>query len=248
MEDEQLSREEVALVLRRAGELDGQTRSTDVALDDAAVEEAAVEAGFSRDAVRSALAELRAGVIAPRERGPLSLLGASKVRLHREVAAPKNVVEPALRAILREQLFELERNFGGRTRWGRQGGLIASARRALDLSGRLKLNDIRAMDVVVASDPASGQERAEVGITADVSELRLNHAAAAAAGTAAGGGIVAATAAVAGLDPILLASVPAGIAVATGSIVAARISFRRRAAAVTDALAGLLDRLDDPAS
>src|SRR5262249_16119522 len=60
-----LTQDQVALVLRRAADLDrhlGQT-APEPTLDPAAVEQAAIEAGISRAAVRRALAELHSGLL-----------------------------------------------------------------------------------------------------------------------------------------------------------------------------------------
>ncbi|MCA1693173.1 MAG: hypothetical protein LC733_13640 [Actinobacteria bacterium] len=59
-----LNQEQIALVLRRAAELDRETACPPgTGLDEISLEHAAVEAGISPLSVRRALAELRAGVL-----------------------------------------------------------------------------------------------------------------------------------------------------------------------------------------
>jgi len=65
MDGEGLAEDEVALVLRRATQLDGASTPDPVKRTPQALEAAAVEVGLSRDAVRQALAEMRAGTLHP---------------------------------------------------------------------------------------------------------------------------------------------------------------------------------------
>ena len=64
VEGDRLDDEQIALVIRRASELDGQSPAGQPGLDLVLLEEAAVEAGLSRESVRRAVAELRAGALA----------------------------------------------------------------------------------------------------------------------------------------------------------------------------------------
>src|SRR5947207_2461354 len=61
---DQVSNDEAAAVFRRAAELDVRRQTGDTrSLDLAALEQAGVEAGLSRDSIRQALAEIKAGSV-----------------------------------------------------------------------------------------------------------------------------------------------------------------------------------------
>ncbi len=105
MEGGHLSQEEIAVVLRRAAELD-RTQDKSDRLDTAAVEAAAVEAGLSRPAVCQALAELRVGVIEPSPgAGQRVLLGPALLTVRRVVPGPLEAVKREMWAYLSAQLF-----------------------------------------------------------------------------------------------------------------------------------------------
>ncbi|MGH9150330.1 MAG: hypothetical protein ACRD0F_08320, partial [Acidimicrobiales bacterium] len=154
MDGDRLSDHEVALVLGRAAELDSPAvPGAALCLDAASVEQAAVEAGLSRPSVRQALAELRAGTLAERRRPRLPILGPRVLAVHREVPGPGARVEAVVGEFLRGQLFEMVRDFGGRTRWACRQGLKATVQRARDLNHRLVLNDVTGLDVTMVSGP-----------------------------------------------------------------------------------------------
>ncbi|MGI8758614.1 MAG: hypothetical protein ACR2K0_04840, partial [Acidimicrobiales bacterium] len=163
MEAQRLSEEQIALVLRRAAELDGADDDDPGRLEAFAVEAAAVEAGLSRESVCLALAELRVGAL---ERtgpsGRRSLLGSASLVVRRVVPGPLAAVERELRAYLAAQLFEQRRHFGDRTVWARREGLMPSLRRSLDLNHRLTLNGVRQLEVAPADEPGTGRGRVVV--------------------------------------------------------------------------------------
>ncbi|HEX6597410.1 MAG TPA: hypothetical protein VF045_10770, partial [Acidimicrobiales bacterium] len=127
-----LSQDDIAVVLRRAAEIDRELGSGSAnGLDDAAVEQAAVEAGISSPAVRRALAEWRAGVLEePSSRTRRRILGPPTLTVCRTVPGPASEVEDHLHRFLNDELFELRRDLGSRTTWIRRRGLEATARRA----------------------------------------------------------------------------------------------------------------------
>jgi hypothetical protein len=63
LDGDRLTGEEIWLVWQRAAELDRLAAVPEVAVDSAAVEDAAVEAGMTPHSVRTALAELRLGIL-----------------------------------------------------------------------------------------------------------------------------------------------------------------------------------------
>ena len=123
-----LTQDQIALVLRRAAELDRDLGSIGPAggLSPEAVEEAAVEAGLSRVAVRRALAELQSGLLQTPARPARSLLGPPTFELSRAVPGPPERVERQLHAFLRDQLFEMRRDMGSRTTWIRRRAALST--------------------------------------------------------------------------------------------------------------------------
>ena len=100
MSDGGINEQEVALVLRRAAELDLSLGGPGPGLDVATVEESAVEAGLSRPSVQRALAELRMGALqgTGEVARPRRLLGRATVTVRRTVPGPDAQVKALLRA------------------------------------------------------------------------------------------------------------------------------------------------------
>src|SRR5436190_10191356 len=128
-----LSEDQVAIVLRRAAELDHQLGFPhEPGIDEATLEEAAVEAGLSPQALHRALAELRSGVLSPDPRRHRGVLGDPTLTICRAVPGPLAEVERQLFRFLDGQLFELRRHRGTSSTWVHRRGLEATARRAID--------------------------------------------------------------------------------------------------------------------
>src|SRR5207248_2474338 len=106
-----LTQDQVALVLRRAAQLDQHLGlPSETGIDEATLIQAATEAGLSSDAVHRALAELRSGILEappPRHRG---VFGEPTLTLCRTVPGPVHDVERSLAGFLHAQLFELQRD------------------------------------------------------------------------------------------------------------------------------------------
>ncbi len=240
-----LTQDEIALVLRRAAELDRE-QEVPAALDVATLEAAAVEAGLSRASVCQALAELRVGALEHerRRRLPDGLLGPARLEVRRLVPGPVELVERELRAFLRSQLFEQRRHLGERTIWDRRQGLLAGLRRRLDLNGRLVLNGVRQLEVAVAPEPGNDGRPVMVSLVADVGEQRTASAWYLGGGAAAGAGVGAGAALVPGLDLLVLASLPVAAGAALGGHRLGRYHYRREVGEIELALAGVLDRLE----
>jgi len=242
-----LSDDEVAAVLARAAELEGDRRpALAPRLDEAAVEQIAVEAGLDRTAVRQALAELRAGTLEPA--GPRRggrLLGPGSVRLQRVVPGPRYAVERNVRSYLHRQLFTVARHSTERTQWIRREGLVADLRRGLDFTGRLRLKKVGWLGVTIVDEPGTDGEKVLVAIEADAGGARAAHGFLLGAGGVVGAGAVAAAAVV--VDPVVAVAAPAGLLAGGGAgHIAGRSLHRRRSASVATVLAGLLDRLEHP--
>jgi hypothetical protein len=188
-----LTQSQVALVLRRAAELDRDLGSIgpEAGLDAAAVEQAALEAGLSRVAVRRALAELQAGLLEDPVRTPRGILGPPTFELSRTVPGPADRVERQLHAFLQDQLFEMRRDMGRRTTWIRRRGLEATTRRVIDraVQRRLILREVNHLDVCLLDEEDWVLVRLEV----DVLAVRHAQGKVTGAATVAGGGVAVGT-------------------------------------------------------
>jgi hypothetical protein len=253
-----LSGDEVAIVLRRAVELEAMTDEADgggaEGYDPAALEEAAREVGLSPATVRQAVAELRAGVLpvpAPQDRKgvarrrttpggmPVPVAGSRMVAQQRLVEPTPAEVDAVLDRFMRTQMFELRRRAGDRAVYRPRRDLVANLRRRLDFAGAIRLDHLATVTTVVV--PA--QERTLVRVEAELVASRANAmtgGAAAGSAVAVGMGFFGAVFGEAGL---VIAALPAGAMVGGGSMRVAESRWRRRRDDVAEALAGLLDRL-----
>jgi hypothetical protein len=237
-----LTGDEVALVLRRAAEIeaaDDRAGAID-GYEPAAVEEAAREVGLSPAAVRQAVAELRVGALPTEpEQGRTRAISSRVVASQRLVATSPDAVHAAVDRFLRTQMFELRRRAGDRSLYRQRSDLVASLRRGLDFAGAIKLEGLRTIDIVVT--PAD--ERTLVRIEAELASSRAN----AVAGGAAAGTAVTVTTGLAGAlfaEPALvIASLPAGVVVGGSGMRVAGARWRKRRDDVAEVLASLLDRL-----
>lgn len=237
-----LTSDEVALVLRRAAELDAfdEQAGAVTGYEPEAVEEAAREVGLSPAAVRQAVAELRVGALSsPAERGRARTASSRLVAHHRLVATPPAAVLAAVDRFMRTQMLELRRRSGDRSLYRPRSDLVASLRRGLDFGGAIKLEGLRTIDVVVT--PAD--DLTLVRIEAEMTVSRANAVAGgAAAGTAVtvGTGLLGAVLA----EPMLVVgAIPAGAVIGGGGIRVAGTRWRKRRDDVAEVLASLLDRL-----
>jgi uncharacterized protein YfiM (DUF2279 family) len=242
-----LTSDEVALVLRRAAEIEAAEDATVPALayDPAAVEEAAREVGLSPAAVRQAVAELRVGVLpgapvdAARQRSRRRALASRRVTDQRLIDRPPAVALATIDRFMRTQMFELRRRSGDRSLYRHRADLIAGLRRRLDFAGVIKLERLTMVDVVVTE----ADERTLVRIEA---ELATSHPNAVAAGAAAGTAVTVLTGvggAVAGEAGLVIAAVPMGALVGAGSMRVAGARWQQRRDDVAEVLAHLLDGL-----
>ena len=257
MDGDRLDDSEVPLVLRRAAELDHPVIPGRREVDLAAVEEAAAEVGLSRQAVRQAVAELRAGALAGDTTGPpRRVLGPPTLTVVRTVPGPVPAVRAWLHDFLAGQLFCLRRERDGRSLWERRDDMAATVRRGLDLlrEHRLVLPDVHRLEAVVVEGPdwpseraidPGGGSRAVVRLELDVRHARRSQAALAASGGAVGAAVVAGTLLVAGgLDPALLVTAPLGGGMAAAGHGAGSWLYRRQVGELTLAAEGVLDRLE----
>ena len=245
MDGDRLDDAEVSLVLRRAAELDNRPMPGSPGVDLAAVEEAAAEVGLSRDSVRQAVAELRAGALA--HAGGGRVLGPPALTVVRTVAGPASAVRSWLHDFLVGQLFCLRRDHDGHTSWDRRDDMAATVRRTFDSfrEQRLVLGDVNRLGVAVVEEPGSAGGRVVVRLELDVRHARRSQTAVVASGGVLGTAVVAATAVAAGgLDPALLVAAPLGGGLAAAGHGAGSWLYRRQVGELELAAEGVLDRLE----
>ena len=247
MDGDRLDDEQIALVIRRATELDGQSTQGQAGLDLVLLEEAAVEAGLSRESVRRAVAELRAGALSidrgspPRRAG----LGPTTLTVARCVPGPFAAVDDIMRRFLAKEQFHLRRDFGTSSSWTRRQDVGARVRVQYDKSihRRLLLRDAEHVELAVVEEPGD-RGMVMVKLAVDVKALRRAHRVAVSQGAGAGTLVAAVGAVVFGLPEAVLV-VPA--AAASGVAVGHRVGVHRYRATVGDletALEGFLDTVE----
>lgn len=238
--EERLTQDEVALVLRRAAELDPSGTSTsDDRLPLAALEAAASEVGLPAVAVRQAVAELRSGLLVPAAGASTdvaSVIAASVVPLEPEAAVE------VIGRWLSGQTFVRHRGRDGVEVWRLREDWLAGVQRKLDFSGAVRLKAIR--QVVVRANAVEGGTLLRLE-----AELQRGVAAAPAYGAVGGAAVGSSTGLGAGLAltsgaPALVAigGVLAGGGTAAGYLLG-RTVRRDRRAVVADELAAALDRV-----
>lgn len=248
MDCDRLDDDQIALVLHRATELDGQAHAGQVGLDLALLEEAAVEAGLSRQSVRRAVAELRAGALAldGGQAAGRSGLGPATLTVSRCVPGPARAVEEALRRFMDKEQFRLRRDFGTTSSWERRQDVPARVRVSLDkgVHRRLLLRDVEHVEVAVVEEPGSDGGVVMVKFAVDARPLRRAHRAAVGRGAAFGLAATAGGLALFGMvDALLVLPVATGSGVAVGHMVG---SARCRSTMVDleTALEGYLDGIE----
>lgn len=244
MEGERLDDEQIALVLRRATELDGQSPADQPGLDLAVLEESAVEAGLSRESVRRAVAELRAGALVAGDSTPARRrrLGPETVTVSRCVPGPAPAVDDILRRFLAKEQFHVRRDFGTSSVWTRRQDVSARVKVQYDRSihRRLMLNDAEQVELAVVEEPGE-RGMVMVKLTVDVKGLRRAHRVALGKGAAAGAAVAAGV--LLSSVPELLAVAPAAAGVAIGHRVGTN-DVRTTVEELTTRLEGFLDGVE----
>jgi len=247
VEGDRLDDEQIALVIRRASELDGQSLAGQAGLDLVLLEEAAVEAGLSRESVQRAVAELRAGALAagdlpPARRGSV---GPDAVTVSRCVPGPLSAVDDILRRFLTKEQFHLRRDFGTTSTWARRHDVGARVRVQYDRSvhRRLLLGDAEHVEIAVVKEPGD-RGMVMVKLTVDVIAFRRAHRQAVGKGAGLGMTVAVLGAAVLGMPE---AAVVAPAATASGMAIGHRLGrnqVRTRVEDLTTRLEGFLDGVE----
>lgn len=247
MEGDRLDDEQIALVIRRASELDGQSPAGQPGLDLEVLEEAAVEAGLSRESVRRAVAELRAGALAIDTGAPVrrTALGPPSLTVSRCLPGPFAEVDGILRRFLAKEQFHLRRDFGTSSTWIRRQDVGARVRVQYDRSvhRRLLLRDAEQVELAVVEEPGD-RGMVMVKLTVDVQSLRRAHRVAVGKGASAGA-VVAGAALVVLSMPVEAVAVPAVLAGGVALGHRRGVShYRDMVADVETALEGFLDGVE----
>ena len=246
MEGERLDEDQIALVIRRASELDGQSPAAQPGLDLVLLEEAAVEAGLSRESVRRAVAELRAGALAPevpQSRRPG--LGPSVVTVSRCVPGPSSAVDGILRRFLQKEQFQLRRDFGLGSSWTRRQDVPARVRVSFDRGVRRRfiLREADQVEIAVADEPGdAGMVMVKVAV--DAGPLRRAHRLALGRGAGLGVAAGALGTALLGMPEALLVLPAAAASGAGAGHVIASSRYRTRVEDLQTALEGFLDGVE----
>jgi hypothetical protein len=228
--------DEAAAVFRRAAELDqrGATNGHR-ALDIAALEQAGLEAGLSRNAIRQALAEVKAGAVEP-------IRPRTHAVVARTLAMDPGDLEAAVDAFMRQQNCKVVRNLGDRVVWLPDRSMWGNIRRTLDFKRRIVLREVGEVTTCVV--PIPGEEgRAHVRFEVDMARVRRGwNAIPAAVGVAGVGGAVALGFGI-GL-PVEAIAAPAAAALTGGAVAGARAGYRgsvRRNVTVIERFLDLLE-------
>ena len=237
-DERRLSHAEVQLVLRRAAELEATRDDDDHGLSPAELESLAADVGLSPDALRTAMAELRAGALGPpRAPGTVErVLGPRQLIAERPIPGTRSEVEMRVERILKSQLMRKQRDFGDRSVWEHASGWLPQLRRSLDWSGQYGLAEVHAIEVALID----AGEKTTVRLTADVAALQRKVVAGTALGTAAG--VAAALLLAAAHVPHVFEWFAAAGGAGTGTLAFMR-AYKREVQSALTALERLLDEI-----
>lgn len=236
---DRLTSDEVALVLRRAAELDPTTAPMpDEGLSVEAVEAAAAEVGLPASAVRQAIAELRTGVLDPEpgDRPPLTLVEAGVVPY-----APDEALAMVGRW-LESQAFHRHRLREGVETWRPREDVLAKLQRGLDWMATVRLKDVR--EVTVRAVAVTDGTLVRVEATLSGSVVSLPGIGAGAGGVIGSGvGVVGGMVSPAGPPGVVAAGAAVAGLGAVGGWWAGRRARQSRAEHVADEVSAHLDRI-----
>jgi len=174
-DDRRLSPGQVEQVLRRAARLDteagdeAQGERGDGVTGDELVR-LGEEAGLSRAALDTALAELRRGeLLANNETGLAQALGSGRVVLGRDLPLPVSRVKAALARFMREQLMIVRRDQGDRIHWEKAKGLFPGLARSLDFGQRYCFGPVETVETLLVP---RGPNAASLTFVVDLTQAR----------------------------------------------------------------------------
>lgn len=238
--DERLTQDEVAAVLRRAAELDGATAPVpEERLPVAAIEAAAAEVGLPPEAVRQAVAELRAGVLPGPEAAPADPRTVVEAAV---VPLPVDEASAAVGRWLAAQTFHRHRGRDGIEVWRVREDWVAGMQRRLDWSASVRLKWVRQVVVRTVAVEGGTLVRMEATLAAGPEAAPGIGAVAMSVPGSAGFGLAAGLATT-GAAPIVALAAGGAAVGAAGGWFAGRAVRRSSRARVADELAAALERL-----
>lgn len=205
-------------ILRRAVEIESERRAGTPDIEREALEQAAAEVGISPDAVRRAVAEHGVGAI-PVPVHPRSMLGAIDVRAVAVIDRPTAQVDTIVKRWLTSQTLAVSRRSGSTTEWTRRNDMVAKVRRKVDLTKRIRLDQV---DRVIVSVGDSGDGRTLLRIEADLENTRRGLRTGAVGAPTIGAPIAFGIVAVFTEPWLFLAGFPAGAALGSAGLYLAR--------------------------
>lgn len=241
--DERLSRREADEVLRRAVELhqrDAGTAGDALAVGD--LQRLAGELGIPPETVQRALVQVRTEALVRPTAPPGAVdrfFGPATVVAARSVPGPRHEVVAAIEAMLRAELFRIERNLGDRVVWENPDSLFHRARRLFDVGGRLRLGVARRVTVELHGS----ESRVDVRLEADLELRRASQVRGAGIALVGWGGLGAIVGALL-TGPVMIVPVATGLALGSTFALSSRRTYRRDLEAVGVALERFLDYLE----
>ena len=232
----------MAAVFARAAALDLEhgAGAPPLLLDEDALVEIGGSVGLSPAAVRQAVAEHRAGALAPAAVPPATWVGPRLAAVERRFAGDALAVRTAVERDVERQWFRRVRDQGERSVWTARQDVAARVARRVDFRHRLVLEGVSAVVVTTVACPDGG---VAVRIEADPAERRSGHGQAVAATTAGAAAAGFLLALVGDLDPAVLYALPSAGLGAGGGVARARRSYHDQLRRLTDDLEGLVDRV-----
>jgi len=242
---EQLSRKQVELILRRTAELEQRDDDALEGLTPAELEKVADELGLSHQALNQAIAESRAGMLAPEGERTLvdRMFGGRLVEVRRFVPGNAASIRAAVDRFLEEQGFQIKRNRSGVQLWEASTDWSARLRRAFRAGPYRLPRDIE-IEVTVADVPG-GPHPVLVGLRVDAARARTTRVSAATASVLAGAAIAVGGALALPMPTEILTFAGAGLA-GIGGTLGARRSYRSARDQLALALERFLDFLEQP--
>jgi hypothetical protein len=232
---EQVSNDEAAAVFRRAAELDLRRQTGETTeLDMAALEQAGVEAGLSRDSIRQALAEIKAGSVdvgVRRDAVVTRTLGMDAAALERDVER-----------FMRQQNFRVLRRLEDRTMWVPDRSFAGKIKSVTDFTRRIVLREVTQVTTAVVGVPGS-DGKAHVRFELDMGHVRWAwYTLPMTLGATGAAGVV--VAAVLGTPLEVILAAPGAVALAGGGYLGARAGMRGSVRRSVNGIERFLDRLE----
>jgi hypothetical protein len=240
--------EEAAWVFRRAAELDAAVPGgPEALLDGRTVEAAGTEAGLSVPSLRQALDELRGGALVPAEPVLEELPARQSIVRTRAVPGPPAAVMAELEALARRNVLSERRRRGATTVWDRRPGVGAALRRSVPGRRARPLAVVGRLSATLGPVPGA-PDLVRVELRADLVParrlLRWRTKAGVATGVVTGAGMAAGAVVLSPFVPADLVLLVAGASGAGWAGTHGVRAARDARAALGDALAYALDRLE----